>query len=159
MTRQTEILNNLLAYVLELKERETTEEKLFFFENVIGLSRGECIEYGVIEDEESPTFATIEQILEYNNFNINDTGDGFELSQETPAGEDWYMTFTNLEDIVEYAEYFDPEEEFEFWANANCRGKPSTSELWEDQLWKQKLLNKTAEEVKRFKELKLWMYL
>ena len=55
MTRQTEILNNLIAYVLELKERETTEEKLFFFENVIGLSREECIQYEVIEDEESLT--------------------------------------------------------------------------------------------------------
>lgn len=64
MTRQTEILNNLIAYVLELKEHETTEEKLFFFENIIGLSRKECIEYGVIEREESPTFATIEQINE-----------------------------------------------------------------------------------------------
>lgn len=153
MTRQTEILNNLLAYVLELKERETTEEKLFFFENVIGLCREECIEYGIIEDEETPTFTTIEQIFEYNNFDIYDTGDGFELSQYSPEGEDWHIYLSDLEDIIEYAEDFDPEEEFKAWFGAN-RGEPSLVELWEDQLWKQKLLNKIAEEVERFKELR-----
>lgn len=151
MTRQTEILNNLIAYVLELKEHETTEEKLSFFEDIIGLCREECIEYGIIEDEEPPTFTTIEQIFEYNNFDINDTGDGFELSQYTPEGEDWYIYLSDLEDIVEYAEDFDVGEEFKVWFGAN-RGEPDAVELWEDQLWKQKLLNKIAEEVKRFKE-------
>ena len=154
MTRQTEILNNLIAYVLELKERETTEEKLFFFENIIGLCREECIEYGIIEDEETPTFTTIEEIMEYYNFNINDTGDGFELSQYTPAGEDWYIYLNDLEDIVDYAEDFEPEEEFKNWVGAN-RGEPDIPTLWEDQLWKQKLLNKIAEDVERFKELRL----
>lgn len=151
MTRQTEILNNLIAYVLELKEHETTEEKLFFFENIIGLCREECIEYGIIEDEESPTFATIEEIMEYNNFDINDTGGRFELSQYTPAGQDWFICLNNLEDIVDYAEDFDPEEEFKIWVGAN-RGEPDIPTLWKDQLWKQELLNKIAEEVKRFKE-------
>lgn len=153
MTRQTEILNNLIAYVLELKEHETTEEKLSFFEDIIGLYREECIEYGIIEDEETPTFTTIEQIFEYYDFNVYDTGDGFELSQYTPEGEDWYIYLNNLEDIVEYAEDFDAGEEFKVWFGAN-RGEPDVAELWEDQLWKQKLLNKVAEEVKRFKELR-----
>lgn len=155
MTRQTEILNNLIAYVLELKEHETNEEKLFFFENVIGLCREECIEYGIIEDEETPAFATIEQIFEYYDFSINDTGNEFELSQYTPAGEDWYIVLNKLEDIIEYAEDFDPEEEFTMWIEAKQNGArevPNVPDLWEDQLWKQKLLNKVAEEVERFKE-------
>ena len=45
------------------------------------------------------------------------------------------------------AAVINPEEEFEFWVKADCAGKPSVAELWQDQLWKQELLNKVADEI------------
>lgn len=92
----------------------------------------------------------IEKILEKNDFNVNVIDSGFEISQETPAGEDWFLTFNKLEDIVDYAENFDPEEEFTMWFEAKqngVRGVPSVPELWKDQLWKQEILNKVADEI------------
>ena len=89
----------------------------------------------------------IKKILENNGFDVDVIDGGYAVSQYTYAGEDWYMTFNKLEDIVDYAENFDPEEEFEFWVKADCAGKPSVAELWQDQLWKQELLNKVADEI------------
>ena len=92
----------------------------------------------------------IKKILEKNNFNVNVIDGGFEISQYTPAGEDWFLTFNKLEDIVDYAENFDAEEEFTMWVKAKqngVRGVPSVPELWKDQLWKQEILNKVADEI------------
>ena len=92
----------------------------------------------------------IKKILEKNGFNVNVIDGGFEISQYTDAGEDWCMTFNKLEDIVDYAENFDPEEEFTMWIKAKQNGfsgVPSVPELWKDQLWKQELLNKVADEI------------
>lgn len=92
----------------------------------------------------------IQKILENNGFNVNVIDGGYEVSQYTDAGEDWCMTFTNLEDIVDYAENFDPEENFTMWIKAKqngVRGVPSVPELWKDQLWKQELLNKVVNEI------------
>lgn len=89
----------------------------------------------------------IKKILEKNGFNVNVIDGGYAVRQYTDAGEDWYMTFDKLEDIVDYAKNFDPEEEFEMWVEAEQSGAPSTQELWEDQLWKQELLNKVADEI------------
>ena len=92
----------------------------------------------------------IRKILENNGFNVDVIDGGFEISQYTPAGEDWLLTFNKLEDIVDYAENFDPEEEFTMWIEAKqngVRGVPSVPELWKDQLWKQELMNKVADEI------------
>ena len=50
--------------------------------------------------------------------------------------------------IIEYAENYDPEEDFAMWIEARKRDKsvPGPAELWEDQLWKQKTLKDIAEE-------------
>lgn len=89
----------------------------------------------------------IKTLLEEKGFTVKKYRDEFELQQYTPAGEDWYINLDKLEDIVEYAENFDEEEEFEMWVKADVRGKPSVSELWKDQLWKKELLNSIAQEL------------
>lgn len=92
----------------------------------------------------------IKKILENNGFDVNVIDGGYEVSQYTPAEEDWILTFNKLEDIVDYAENFDPEEEFTMWIKAKqngVRGIPSVPELWKDQLWKQELLNKVADKI------------
>lgn len=91
-------------------------------------------------------YSTIEELLEDNGFNITEINGGYELSQYTPAGEDWLITLNELEDIVDYAENFDPEENFKAWFGAN-RGEPDVPELWKDQLWKQELLNEIADQI------------
>lgn len=98
-------------------------------------------------------YSTIEELLEDNGFNITEIDGGYELSQETPAGEDWFITLNELKDIVEYAEDFDPEEEFTMWNNArgNVAGVPGVADLWQDQLWKQELLNKIADQIEELK--------
>lgn len=92
----------------------------------------------------------IKRVLEKNGFNVQKESDAFFISQYTPAGEDWNMAVSKLEDIIEYAEVFDPEEEFAMWIEAKqngTKGIPSPAELWEDQLWKQETLKKCASEV------------
>ena len=92
----------------------------------------------------------IKKILENKGFNITRELQMFELSMFTPAGEDWYICLNALEDIEDYANGFDPEEEFTKWINAKqqgFQGIPSVPELWKDQLWKQELLNKIVEEI------------
>lgn len=99
------------------------------------------------DDEDIEELYSIKELLKSHGFYINEISGGYELSKYTPAGEDWIITLDELEDIVEYAENFDPEEEFEFWVKADCKGKPSTSELWEDQLWKKEFLTEIADKI------------
>lgn len=92
----------------------------------------------------------IKKILENKGFSITRELQSFELSMFTPAGEDWCITVDKLENIEDYANGFDPEEEFTIWINAKqqgVRGVPSVPELWQDQLWKQELLNEIVEEI------------
>lgn len=93
----------------------------------------------------------IKNFLENNGFEISIENDGYNLHQYTPAGEDWNIYLNKLKDIKEYAENFDPEEEFEMWIEAKhngVAGVPGVSELWQDQLWKQETLNKIVGELK-----------
>lgn len=96
----------------------------------------------------------IVKILEDNGFNVNCSDGEYELQQYTPEGEDWYLSFKNLEEITEYAEDFDPDEEFDMWWNARktVSGVPqSASVLLKDQLWKQELLLKIKNEIENMK--------
>ena len=80
-------------------------------------------------------------------FNVRKTSDGYELQHYTPEGEDWNIYLNHLKDIKEYAENFDPEEEFSMWFEAKqngVEGVPGVARLWQDQLWKEELLNKIA---------------
>lgn len=48
INRQEKILNNLICYVLELKEHDTTEEKRKFFKNYIGMTESEMKKFEII---------------------------------------------------------------------------------------------------------------
>lgn len=92
------------------------------------------------------------EVIKKYGFNIEQTGDGWELQQHTPAGEDWIIILDKLRDIVSFAEDFDPEEEFVMWIEAKrngVKGVPGPMELWKDQLWKQKTLNKIASKIEK----------
>lgn len=65
----------------------------------------------------------LEELLEQEGFSIYKHETGYELEMYTPAGEDWIMGITNLDDFVEYANNFDPEEEFEMWIAADEDGR------------------------------------
>ena len=93
----------------------------------------------------------IKKILENAGFKIEKVDGGYELSQYTPAGEDWILTFDKLEDIVSYAENYEPAEDFVMWYEARkngTRGVPDDSTLWEDQQWKKELLMGILEEIR-----------
>ena len=90
---------------------------------------------------------SIKKILESHGFDVTKEDNQYFIHQFTPEGEDWGFYVDNLVDIEDYAYNFDPEEEFEMWVKADVRGKPSVSELWQDQLWKKELLNNIAEEL------------
>lgn len=92
----------------------------------------------------------IKKILENAGFKIEKVNGGYELSQYTPAGEDWTLTFDKLEDIVSYAENYEPAEDFVMWYEARkngVRGVPDNTILWEDQQWKKELLEKIVSEL------------
>ena len=94
----------------------------------------------------------IRKILEDNGFKVEKVNGGYELSQYTPAGEDWILTFGKLEDIVNYAENYEPVEDFVMWYEARkngTRGVPDDSTLCEDQHWKKELLNSIKQEIER----------
>lgn len=106
---------------------------------------------------------TIEQILEDNEFNVTPIEGGsmfcYEINRYTPAGEDWHFYVSSLTEIVEYAENFDPDDEMEMWCEAkHCGTKhmresiPGYGELWKEQLWKQKILKRVANRIRRTKE-------
>lgn len=93
----------------------------------------------------------IKKILENAGFKIEKVDGGYELSQYTPAGEDWILTFEKLEDIVNYAENYEPSEDFVMWYEARKNGTigvPDDSTLWEDQQWKKELLIGILEEIR-----------
>ena len=46
--REQFLLNNLINYVCELKEREDIDEKRMFWENIIGMNEKELKEYEVL---------------------------------------------------------------------------------------------------------------
>ena len=92
----------------------------------------------------------IKKILEKNGFDVTKSDEQYFIHQYTPEGEDWGFYIDNLVDIIDYAENFDVEDEFEMWVDAKrngISGVPSISDLWQDQLWKQELLNKVADEI------------
>lgn len=92
----------------------------------------------------------LKRILENNGFNVKKIDRKYwEISQYTPAGEDWCYEIYKLNDFLEFAKNYDPEEDFAHWMEARCNGYngvPKPSELWQDQLWKQEILNKVIEE-------------
>lgn len=82
--------------------------------------------------------------LEKMGFDVEKDDQGYNLQQYTPAGEDWNLSFNNLQDIKDYAENYDPEDDFNIWIEAKQNGVvgvPGVAELWQDQLWKQNLLS------------------
>lgn len=88
--------------------------------------------------------------LEKNGFMVEKDDNGWNISQFTPAGEDWNVYVAKLDDFITIAENFDPEEEFEMWLEAKrggTAGVPKIPELWQDQLWKQETLNKVLEDI------------
>ena len=91
----------------------------------------------------------IKKVLEEKGFSVTNDGDNWFISRYTPAGEDWGLYFRELEDIIDYAEDYDPEDDFNMWIEARKRDKtvPEPAELWQDQLWKQEILNEIVEEV------------
>ena len=44
---ENEILNNLINYVTELQSHQTTEEKLYFWKNVIGMTDEQIKKYEI----------------------------------------------------------------------------------------------------------------
>lgn len=93
----------------------------------------------------------IKKVLEKNGFTVKYYANGkyWDISQYTPAGEDWHYEVENLEDMKQIAENYDPEDDFNMWIEARQRDKtvPPPAELWQDQLWKQETLNKVLEDL------------
>lgn len=88
-------------------------------------------------------------IFEEHGFTVSGEDGCWYIRQYTPEEEDWGFVIGNLEDVVEYAESFDEEEEFEVLVKANISGKPSISKLWQDQLWKKEVLENLAMEIRK----------
>lgn len=92
----------------------------------------------------------IRRILEKHGFTVEGNIGNWTIQQYTPEGEDWFMCFTYLKQITEYAENYSPEEDFDMWwkARKSVAGVPqSPSDLWKDQLWKQEKLKAVADEI------------
>ena len=92
-------------------------------------------------------FAYIETL----GWNVYRDGDGYvELSQYSPAGEDFSFTGSEnnlIEDVKDYAESFDSEAHAAMWYDAGQRGVhgvPSLHELVEDADAIQEMLNDLA---------------
>ena len=87
-----------------------------------------------------------EDVLQDSCFDYSKDGEVYLLSCYTPAGEDWEFYVTDEEDFKQYAENFDPEEEFKMWVEARnvVSGVPDIPTLWKDQLWKQEKLKEVA---------------
>ena len=91
----------------------------------------------------------LRKALEKNGFNVEKTDGGWYIGQYTPAGEDWGYDVETLGEMIQIIEEFDPEEEFGMWMEARYHGRediPRPSELWKDQEWKQKVLEKVLED-------------
>ena len=94
---------------------------------------------------------SIRKILEKHGFNVEGSRGNWNIQQYTPEGEDWFLMFTHLKDVKEYAENYDPADDFDMWwkARKSVAGVPqSPSDLWKDQLWKQEKLRAVADEIK-----------
>ncbi len=86
-------------------------------------------------------------------------GDGYvELSQYSPAGEDFSFTVSEndlIEDVKDYAESFDSEEQAAMWYDAGqsgVHGVPSFHELVEDADAIQEMLNDLATNLCAYRE-------
>lgn len=105
----------------------------------------------VIENNEFGHNAVVEQDNEYY----------IELYQNTPAGEDWYVTIwfdgSNngfINSFRKYAEDFDVDEEAEIWIKSRGEhGVPSSiSVLVKDAEWKKETLGKTLKDLEDLDE-------
>lgn len=105
----------------------------------------------VIENNEFGHYAVAEQDNEYY----------IELYQNTPAGEDWYVTIwfdgSNngfINSFRKYAEDFDVDEEAEIWIKSRGKhGVPSSiSVLVKDAEWKKETLGKTLKDLEDLDE-------
>ena len=81
-----------------------------------------------------------------------------ELSQYSPAGEDFsfsVMADTIIEDIKEYAAYFDPEEHVRMWVQTDGRvpGVPDIFTLCQDAKDIDKMLQDLAAAVAQYEEV------
>lgn len=106
------------------------------------------------------------EVIENNEFGHNAVAEQdneyyIELYQNTPAGEDWYVTiwfdgsnngFTNS--FRKYAEDFDVDEEAEIWIKSRGEhGVPSSiSVLVKDAEWKKETLGKTLKDLEDLDE-------
>lgn len=92
----------------------------------------------------------VKKVLDDNGFTYKWCCNCWEVSQYTPAGEDWIISLSKLNDIKTYAEDYDPQDDFNYLWEAKCyglKGVPDVPELWKDQLWKQEKLNKVLEDL------------
>lgn len=106
--------------------------------------------------------ANIENLLAYIEtlgWDVYCDGDGWvELSQFSPAGEDFGFTVSEnnlIEDVKDYAESFDSEEHAAMWYDAGqsgVRGVPSLHELVEDADAIQEMLNDLAMNLCAYRE-------
>ena len=93
-------------------------------------------------------------IFEKHGFSVIEEpdDDSIIIMQYTPAGEDWNLYFDRWEDVEDYE--FDPEEEFTMWVEAKrsgTSGVPCVPDLWKDQLWKQKTIEKLKKSIFNYK--------
>ena len=91
------------------------------------------------------------EMFEELGFTVDERQPGYEVQQYTPAGEDWNLSFTDLQNIKDYADDYDPSEDFVMWLEAKksgVSGVPSPDELWKDQIWKKDILNNLLERIK-----------
>lgn len=91
-------------------------------------------------------------VLERLGWSFTDDGDGnIELEKYSPAGEDFIVTVgaeNFVDNVKEYAAYFDQDEHIEMWIQARrggTRGVPSTRELVEDAAAIDAMLKELAE--------------
>nr|DAI69458.1 MAG TPA: hypothetical protein [Caudoviricetes sp.] len=108
---------------------------------------------------------TIAEILEYNGFNYNEVTeqDGkyyIELNNNTPLGEDWWLTVwfdgtdkSFVDAIEEITTNFDIDEEVEIWIPLRGKnGVPSSiSALVQDAEWKLEQLESLLSDLQRGK--------
>lgn len=93
---------------------------------------------------------SIHKVLEKHGFILTKEDNGWDISQYTPAGEDWHFFLGKLTELKDYVEGFDPEDEFAMWMEARhngVAGVPKPYELWKDSLWKENVLNEVLEEI------------
>lgn len=97
------------------------------------------------------------ETIEGLGWNVSQYNDGLEISQYSPASEDFifYAHGKNADEIIksieEYAENFDTDEHIEMWVEAKYHGHegiPTIRELVEDADEIKKMLETLADKVK-----------